>query len=66
MVVRWKMNAAEFATKAPDFEPRAVPIEAADSAREVADRVRAGRAFLKVVSTPWGVEFYVCEAGVEA
>ena len=45
---------------------RDVPIEEAGSATDVADRVRQGKAFLKIVSTPWGVEFYVCEAGVEA
>ena len=42
---------------------KAVPIEAAGSAREVADRIREGKAVLKVVSTPWGVEFYICEVG---
>jgi hypothetical protein len=44
-------------------EARAVPIEQAGSAKEVADKVRQGKAFLKIVSTPWGVEFYICEAG---
>ena len=37
----------------------AVPIEDAGRAKEVAERVRQGEALLEVVSTPWGVEFYV-------
>ncbi len=41
---------------------RAVPIEAAGSAKEVAEKVRQGKAFLKIVETPWGIEFYVLEA----
>jgi hypothetical protein len=41
----------------------AVPIEAAGSAAEVADRVRQGKALLKIVSTPWGVEFYIVGVG---
>ena len=40
-----------------------VPIERAGSAREIADRIRQGRALLKIVSTPWGVEFYVVGVG---
>ncbi len=43
---------------------RAVPIEAAGSAEEVANEISQGRAFLKVVETPWGIEFYVVGAGV--
>ena len=42
---------------------KAIPIEQAGSAKEVADRVRQGKAFLKIVSAPWGVEFYVVEVG---
>ena len=63
MVVRQKMSIPKLVTKVPESiaGAKAVPIEAAGSAREVAARVREGRAFLKVVSTPWGVEFYVCE-----
>ncbi|MDE1852344.1 MAG: hypothetical protein KGI38_01220 [Thaumarchaeota archaeon] len=38
-----------------------VPLEQAGSGREIAERVRQGKAFLQIVSTPWGVEFYVCE-----
>ena len=42
-----------------------VPMEMAGSGREVADRVREGRALLKVVATPWGVDFYVVEVEKE-
>jgi hypothetical protein len=37
----------------------AVPLEEAGSGEEVANRVREGKALLEIVSTPWGVEFYV-------
>ena len=43
--------------------PEGVPIERAGSAREIADKVRQGKALLKIVSTPWGVDFYVVEVG---
>ena len=39
-----------------------VPIEMAGSGREIADKVRDGRALLKIVATPWGTDFYVVEA----
>lgn len=43
-----------------------VPIEeAADDMGEVSERIRTGRAFLKVVAFPWGAEFDVCDAGEE-
>lgn len=45
---------------------RGVPIEEAGTVREVADRVRLGKAYLKIVETPWGVEFYVVDAGAIA
>ena len=41
---------------------RGIPIEEAGSAKEVAERVRQGTASLEIVSTPWGVEFYVVSA----
>lgn len=43
---------------------RGIPIESAGGAKEVADRVRQGKAFLEIVGTPWGVEFYVVEVGM--
>jgi len=39
------------------------PIDRAGTAREVADKIRQGRALLRIVSTPWGVDFYVVEVG---
>lgn len=45
---------------------RGVPIEEAGAAKEVADRVRQGQAYLKIVETPWGVEFYVVDSGARA
>ena len=41
---------------------RGVPIEDAGPAKEVADRVRRGKAFLKIVEAPWGIEFYIVDA----
>ena len=38
-----------------------IPLESAGTGREISERVRAGKAVLEIVSTPWGVEFYVCE-----
>ncbi len=43
-----------------------VPIETAGTAREVAEKVKQGKAFLKIVDTPWGVEFYIGERGARA
>ena len=43
-----------------------VPIETAGSAREVAEKVKQGKAFLKIGQTPWGVQFYICERGKSA
>jgi hypothetical protein len=37
-----------------------VPLEDAGSGKEIAQKIRDGRALLEIVSTPWGVEFYVC------
>lgn len=42
-----------------------LPIEVAGSGQEIADKVREGKALLKIVATPWGVEFYVVEVGEE-
>jgi hypothetical protein len=49
------MNLAELAMA------KAVPIEAAGSSKEVAEWVRQGKAILKIVETPWGIEFYICQ-----
>ncbi len=54
-----ELTAAE--VTGPISGARAVPIEAAGGAKEVADKVRQGKAVLKIVETPWGVEFYVVE-----
>ena len=55
-------------TMVPDsvWRAKAVPIEEAGSAKDVADRVRQGKAFLKIVETPWGIEFYICDTEVRA
>ena len=36
-------------------------MEDAGSGKEIAEKVRAGKALLEIVSTPWGAEFYLCE-----
>ena len=59
------MNERQSAEAPESFESRGVPIESAGPASAVAERVKQGRALLKVVETPWGVEFYVVERGVE-
>jgi hypothetical protein len=68
MVVR-KVNQIEYATtKVPVSVWVATPkhldgmTEEADS---VEKKIGSGRAFLKVVAYPWGVEFDVCDAGEE-
>ncbi len=38
-----------------------VPIESREDVDSVRERILAGRAFLRVVEHPWGVEFDVCE-----
>jgi len=38
-----------------------VPLEKAGKGKEIADEVRQGKAFVKIVGTPWGVEFLVRE-----
>ncbi len=35
--------------------------EVEEDAASIAKEIRSGRAFLKVVAYPWGVEFDVCE-----
>ena len=60
------MNERQRAEAPESFlDSRGVPIESAGPASAVAERVKQGRALLKVVETPWGVEFYVVERGVE-
>jgi len=39
-------------------------IDGTDDVATVSKEIESGRAFLKVVAYPWGVEFEVCEAGV--
>jgi len=38
-----------------------VLLQKAGRSKEIADKVRQGKAFLRVVGTPWGVEFYICQ-----
>ena len=61
------MTLAQYATsKASEstWPARTVPIDEVpgdmDSLRK---RIRSGRAFLRVVEYPWGVEFDVCDRG---
>ena len=64
------MNQTEYATtKVPASVWVAKPKHLDGSAEEadsVAKLIGSGRAFLKVVAYPWGVEFDVCEAGEES
>jgi len=46
-------------TLAVDAKPSPLG-ETAEDVGRVARKIRAGQAFLKVVSYPWGVEFEVC------
>jgi len=49
-------------TAASVVEVRSLPLgETAEDVSRVAQRIRAGQAFLKVVAYPWGVELDVCE-----
>ena len=61
-MVVWKVN-QEMASWIPKsvLDSKGVRIEDAGSSKEVAEWVRQGKAFLKVVETPWGIEFYICE-----
>ncbi len=65
MVVRNKMNQTEpTRTKVPAaaWVARPVPIdETPDDIDSIQERIRAGRAYLKVSEYPWGVEFDVCD-----
>ena len=59
------MSAAELVSKVPGSVARdqGIPLERAGSAEQIAERIREGKALLKVVSTPWGVDFYIVEVG---
>jgi len=39
---------------------------AEDDINSISEKIGSGRAFLKVVAYPWGIEFEVCEAEGEA
>ena len=54
-------------TVASALQMRPVQIgETSDEVGRIAERIRAGEAFLKVVEYPWGVEFEVyCQEGEE-
>ena len=55
-----KMQLARSATR-PSGRTREVPLEEAGDLGRVAEMVRQGKALLKVVEMPWGVEFYLHE-----
>jgi len=40
---------------------RWIRIEDAGSGKEIAERVRRGKASLRMVQTPWGIEFLICD-----
>jgi hypothetical protein len=40
---------------------RWIRIEDAGSGKEIAERVRHGKASLRIVQAPWGIEFYICD-----
>ncbi len=66
MVVMTRTTQAEYATaKVPAAvwvaKPRHVDGMEADI-DSISEKIGSGRAFLKVVAYPWGVEFDVCEA----
>ena len=69
MVVRRKMNQTEQSgTRIPAEVRVAKPIpidQVAGGVDAVRERIQAGRAYLKVVEYPWGVEFDVCDAEEE-
>lgn len=50
-----------FTGKPPDGAVlgESVPLEMAGSGKEIAAKVRAGKAVLEILSTPWGIEFYI-------
>ena len=55
-----KMQLVRSATR-PSGRTREVPLEEAGDLGRVAEMVRQGKALLKVVEMPWGVEFYLHE-----
>jgi hypothetical protein len=58
----------EFATAkvpTPVWLARPVPIDQAGSVSDIVSKIESGRAFLKVVAYPWGVEFDVRDGGDE-
>jgi hypothetical protein len=61
MTQEYTIANAPSAVRAASQVPAELSGKDIDALRE---KVRLGRAFLKVVAYPWGVEFEVCEAGV--
>ena len=65
MVVRNKMSHSEGTnslTRASVWVASPVPIgRGLDDIDSIRQRIQEGRAFLKVVEYPWGVEFDVCD-----
>ncbi len=53
----------EYAEKVPAsvWVARPRPMSGADGVNSISGRIESGRAFLKVVAYPWGVEFDVCD-----
>ena len=66
MVMTTKSQIRTMAAKtvAVDAQPSSLG-ETAEDVGKVAQRIRAGQAFLKVVAYPWGVEFEVCDQETE-
>ena len=58
------MNPAESETAVPDSVRLAKAVHVEDVSEEMASlsqKISSGRAFLKVLAYPWGVEFDVCD-----
>jgi hypothetical protein len=45
----------------PQLLAELIPIEITDDIDSIREKIHSGRAFLRVVAYPWGVEFDVCE-----
>jgi len=69
MVVRKQMNQLQVSKKtipASVWVASPVPIDqGTDDVDSIRERILAGKAYLKIVEYPWGVEFDVCSAGDE-
>ena len=63
--VKNKMTISEYVTKPASAWPaRSIPIDEIEGDMDsLRSKIQSGRAYLRVVAYPWGVEFEVCEPG---